>query len=96
MSFHKVEQKVKKEITNKDEGYGAQIFDPVQNGRNFIINVLSTKKQDDGRTWPDYSTSDFSRRQYALGDDDEIKAFWKPVLTLKHMWNQWKLIRIRL
>jgi hypothetical protein len=79
----KVEQKVKKEITNKDEGYGAQIFDPGPDGRNFIINVLSTKKQDDGRTWPDYSTSDFSRRQYALGDDDEIKGILETCVDIE-------------
>jgi hypothetical protein len=79
----KVEQKVKKEVTNRDEGYGMQIFDPSEEGRNFIINVLSTKKQDDGRTWPDYSTSDFSRRQYALGTDDEIKAIMDTCVSLK-------------
>jgi hypothetical protein len=79
----KVEQKVKKEITNKDEGYGLEIFDPGPDGRNFIINVLSTKKQDDGRTWPDYSTSAFSRRQYALGDDDEIKAILESCIDIE-------------
>lgn len=79
----KVEQKVKKEITNRDEGYGMEIFDPGEDGRNFIINVLSTKKQDDGKTWPDYSTSAFSRRQYGLGDDEEIKAIMDTCTSLK-------------
>ncbi len=79
----KVEQKVKKEITNRDEGYGMEIFDPGPEGRNFIINVLSTKPQDGGRTWPDYSTSDFSRRQYALGTDAEIEALLETCTSLK-------------
>lgn len=79
----KVEQKVKKEITNKDEGYGMEIFDPGADGRNFILNVLSTKPQDGGKQWPDYSTSDFSRRQYALGTDEEIDALMETCTSLK-------------
>jgi hypothetical protein len=79
----KVEQKLKKEVTNRDEGYGSQIFDPGEDGRNFIISVLSTKKQHDGRQWPDYSTSDFSRKQYALGSDEEIEELLESCTNLK-------------
>ena len=67
----KVEQKIKKEITDKKEGYGLSIFDPGEDGRNFIIRVLSTKKDDKGKTWPDYSNSSFARSKSALADDDE-------------------------
>jgi hypothetical protein len=77
-----VEKKLKNEITDKDEGYGMQIFDPSENGRNFILKVLSTKKQEDGRTWPDYSSSTFSRSQSALGSDDEIEALMKTCTDL--------------
>lgn len=80
----KVEQKVKKEITNiTRQGYGSQIFDPGEDGRDFIINVLSTKPDDKGKTWPDYSTSDFSRLQEALGTDEEIEAILATCTNLK-------------
>ena len=67
----KVEQKLKKEITDKDEGYGSSIFDPSEEGRNFILRVLSTKKDDRGKQWPDYSNSDFSRSKSGIADSDE-------------------------
>ena len=61
-----VEKKLKNEVTDSSEGYGYQIFDPSEEGRNFILKVLSTKKMEDGRTWPDYSSSTFSRTQGAF------------------------------
>jgi len=67
----KVEQKLKKEITDKSEGYGLTIFDPSDEGRNFIIRVLSTKKDDRGKQWPDYSNSSFSRTRSAIAETDE-------------------------
>ena len=70
----KIEQKLKKEITDRKRGYGYQVFDPSKDGRDMIIEVLSTKKDDKGNQYPDYSNSGFSREQYALGTDDEIEA----------------------
>ena len=67
----KVEQKIKKEVTDKKEGYGVSIFDPGEEGRNFIIRVLATKKDDKGKSWPDYSNSSFARSHSALADDDD-------------------------
>ena len=67
----KVEQKFKKEITDKSEGYGLSIFDPGEDGRNFIIRVLATKKDENGKSWPDYSNSSFSRSRSPLSDTDE-------------------------
>ena len=78
----KVEQKLKNEVIDSDEGYGDQIFDPSESGRNFIIKVLSTKKDDNGRQWPDYSTSTFSRSQSALGSDDEIEKIMEQCVDL--------------
>ena len=77
-----VEKKLKNEITDRDEGYGYQIFDPSENGRNILIKVLSTKKQEDGRQWPDYSSSGFARSQGALGSDDEIEALMQTCTNL--------------
>lgn len=67
----KVEQIIKKEIIDDKEGYGAEIFDPGPDGRNFLIKVLSTKKDAKGKEWPDYSMSGFSRSQSAVADSDE-------------------------
>lgn len=67
----KVEQKLKKEITDSSEGYGYQIFDPSEEGRNFIIRVLSTKKDERGKQWPDYSNSEFSRTRGAIAETEE-------------------------
>ena len=66
----KVEQKLKKEITDKKEGYGLSIFDPGEEGRDFIIRVLATKKDDKGKQWPDYSNSSFARSKSALADSE--------------------------
>jgi len=79
----KVEQKLKNEIIDPDEGYGDQIFDPSENGRNLIIKVLSTKKDEDGKQWPDYSNSTFSRTQSALGTDEEIDEIMSQCVDLK-------------
>lgn len=69
-----VEKKLKNEVVDTDEGYGTQIFDPSEDGRNFIIKVLSTKKDEEGRQWPDYSSSTFSRSQSSIGSEEEIDA----------------------
>lgn len=70
----KLEQKLKKEITDRKEGYGYEIFDPGEDGRNFIIRVLATKKDKFGKIWPDYSNSSFSRSRSSIADsDDKIK-----------------------
>jgi hypothetical protein len=82
-----VEKKLKNEITDRDEGYGLQIFDPSENGRNLILKVLSTKKQEDGKQWPDYSSSTFSRSQSALGSDDEIDAMMQTCTDLEEYVN---------
>ena len=80
----KLEQKLKKEITDTEEGYGLSIFDPSEEGRNFIIRVLSTKKDDRGKQWPDYSNSDFSRSMSAIADSDEaIQAVMDKTVDLE-------------
>lgn len=68
----RVESKLKAEITDTKEGYGFNIFNPGEDGYNFILKVKSTKKDKTGRTWPDYSDSMFSRTPQALGSDRQI------------------------
>jgi len=69
----KVEAKLKEQITDSQNGLGPAIFDPGKGGFDFILKVLSTKKDEKGKEWPDYSLSDFSRKAYALGTDEEIE-----------------------
>ena len=69
----KLESKIKNELTDKKNGLGLSIFDPSDDGYNFIIKVKSTKAQADGKVWPEYSDSVFARKSSALGTDAEIK-----------------------
>lgn len=78
----KLEQKLKKEITDIENGYGSAIFDPGKEGRNFYVNVLSTKKDKAGKSWPDYSTSEFARKPSALGTDKEIEKIMQQCINL--------------
>jgi len=68
----KVESKLKSEITDTKHGLGPAIFDPGDGGFNFILKVKATRPKD-GKSWPDYSDSVFSRRPEALGSEREIR-----------------------
>jgi hypothetical protein len=69
----KLESKIKNELTDKKNGLGLDIFDPSEDGYNFIVKVKSTKPQKDGKVWPDYSDSVFARKASALGAESQIK-----------------------
>jgi len=79
----RVESKLKQEITDTKQGYGYSIFDPGEEGYNFILKVKSTKKDREGRTWPDYSDSMFSRQAEALGSDRQIQQILKNCYNLE-------------
>jgi hypothetical protein len=79
----RVESKLKQEITDTKEGYGFNIFNPGEDGYNFILKVKSTKKDKEGRQWPDYSDSMFSRTPQALGTDRQIKKILDTCYDLK-------------
>jgi len=68
----KVESKLKEEITDQENGLGLSIFDPGEEGYNFIIKVLATKPDKNKKVWPDYSASLFSRKPGPLGTEKEI------------------------
>lgn len=78
----RVESKLKAEITDTKEGYGYNIFNPGDDGYNFILKVKSTKKDKEGRTWPDYSDSMFSRTPQELGTDRQIKQIMNSTYDL--------------
>lgn len=70
----KVDAKIKLQLLDKNEGLGSQIFDPGEDGHNFILRIKSTKPDGNGKTYPDYSDSDFSRKSSAIGTDKQIKT----------------------
>jgi hypothetical protein len=78
----KVEMKLKEEITDVKNGYGYRIFDPGEEGHNFILKVLATKKDSNGKVWPDYSSSQFARNSQAIGSDGEIDGAMKQCTDL--------------
>ena len=78
----KVEMKLKEEITDTKNGYGLCIFDPGTDGHNFILKVLSTKKDQNGKIWPDYSSSTFSRESIELGTDKEIDVIMESTVDI--------------
>lgn len=67
----KLESKIKNETLDKKEGLGDAIFDPGDEGHNIIIKIKSTKPNERGETFPDYSDSTFSRKSYPLRDTDK-------------------------
>ena len=77
----KLEAKIKEQATSKD-GIGAAIFDPGDEGFDLIIKITSTKKDPNGKVWPDYGLSDFSRKSYALGTDEEIDAIMEQTMDM--------------
>jgi hypothetical protein len=78
-----VDRKLKQEIVDKKNGLGAAIFDPGEDGYNFIIKVRSTKPNKDGKVFPDYSDSTFARRPESLGSESEIKRIMEQTRDLE-------------
>lgn len=78
----KVEMKLKEEVTDVNNGYGYKIFDPGEEGHNFILKVLATKKDPNGNVWPDYSSSQFARNSSSIGSDSEIDEIMKQCTDL--------------
>lgn len=78
----KVEMKLKEEITDTKNGLGYSIFDPGPDGYNFILKVLSTKRDKNNKIWPDYSSSTFSRRKSTLGTDKEIEKIMESTVDI--------------
>ena len=78
----KVEMKLKEEITDTENGLGKSIFDPGADGYNFLLKILSTKRDANGDQWPDYSNSSFSRRPEAIGTDEEIEKYMQSCVSI--------------
>lgn len=63
-----IEQLIKKEITDTENGWGFKIFDP-EDGHNLIITIGAKKPDKAGKVWPDYALTTFSKRPSSIGDD---------------------------
>jgi hypothetical protein len=77
----KLEKIINNEI-NSSDGYGLSCFDPGKDGRNFIIKVSATKKDKNGKSWPDYSNSMFSRKTSPIGSEEKIKSIMESTYDL--------------
>jgi len=70
-----IESKLKSMVTDRKHGLGSSIFDPGDDGFNFILKVKSKPPAgEEKKVWPDYSESMFAVRPDALGSDAEIKG----------------------
>lgn len=65
----KVEQKLKEEIKDTKNGLGASIFDPSENGYNFILKV-GVQSGGQGQSFPEYSMSMFARRPSPIAESE--------------------------
>jgi hypothetical protein len=67
-----IEQLIKKEVTDVENGWGFKIFDP-EDGHNLIISIGAKKADKNGKVWPDYSLTTFSKRPSSIGENvDEV------------------------
>lgn len=80
----KVEKKLKEQITDPKNGLGNAIFEPGKGGFDFVLKVTSTKKDDRGREFPDYSLSEFGRKPHPIAESEkEIEAIMAQRIDLE-------------
>lgn len=74
-----VEAKIKSEMNDEAHGAGIHIFDPGEDGYDFILKVGATKAIQEegplqGKQFPEYSNSKFSNKPSdSIGGDDKIE-----------------------
>jgi len=79
----KIEKKIKEQVTDVNNGLGPLVFDPGEDGFDFILKVTSTIKDKRGQVWPDYGLSEFGRKPHAIADTDkEIKTIMDSTIDL--------------
>jgi thiol-disulfide isomerase/thioredoxin len=72
-----VESKIRSEMQDEEYGNGMNIFDPGEDGVDFILKVGATKPIQEegpnkGKSFPDYSDSKFANKSYPLAKDDSV------------------------
>lgn len=65
-----VEGQIKKEITDTENGWGPVIFDP-EEGHNLLLRIGAKKPDPNGKSWPDYSQTSFTKKPSAISDSDD-------------------------
>jgi hypothetical protein len=79
----KVEKKLKEQVTDKKNGLGYLIFEPGEEGFDFILKIASTKRDKNNREFPEYSLSEFGRRPHPIADtEEEIDKIMKQTIDL--------------
>ena len=77
-----IESKLKNEITDRSEGYGMAVFDP-EDGFDLVIKIKSKKQDANGKTWPDYSDTQFSRKPSRIGTEKEIEEIMAQTIDIE-------------
>jgi hypothetical protein len=67
-----VEGQIKKEITDTENGWGPVIFDP-EEGHNLILRIGAKKADANGKSWPDYSQTTFTKKPSPITEDGDIE-----------------------
>ena len=79
----KIEKKIKEQITDVNNGLGPLVFEPGEEGFDFILKVTATIKDKRGKVWPDYGLSEFGRKPHAIADTDkEIQTIMDSTVDL--------------
>lgn len=65
-----VEQQIKKEVTDTENGWGPVIFDP-EEGHNMLLRIGAKKPDPNGKVWPDYSQTSFTKKASSIADSEE-------------------------
>ena len=77
-----VESKIKNEMTKLEEGYGPKIFNP-EDGHNLLIKIKAKKPDINGKIWPDYSNTEFSRTPSSIAESkEEVEKIMENVYDL--------------
>jgi len=69
----KVDQKIKSQLSDDEDSRGISIFDPGENGYDFILKVGETEADGNNNTFWTYDQSEFSVKNRPLGSDSKIK-----------------------
>ena len=87
-----VEGQIKKEITDTENGWGPVIFDP-EEGHNLLLRIGAKKADSNGKSWPDYSQTSFTKKPSAIADNgEEINTIMETTQSIteyleKSMWS---------
>lgn len=68
-----IEAKIQNEITNEEEGFGMDIFDPAD-GYDFILDIKEKAPDPNGKVWPSYDNCQFSRKKTSIAESEEEVA----------------------